>query len=126
MKHCVAPEPQRALERTQKRLLRSALQGYSFRVVTDLITPEKVAANHLAMVTHQERLDLLAKLRSSEAGDALEGDANDDGIPGGVKVKRRKRAFADMTGADATYKEYSTKKKTGDSLRKIVNSRRAR
>lgn len=100
------------------------LQGYSFRVVTDLITPEKVAENNLSMASHQERLDLLAKLRSLEAGEGLEGDANDDGIPG-VKVKRRKRAMADMTGADATYKEYTTKKKTGDSLRKIVNSRRS-
>lgn len=78
------------------------------------------------MSTHQERLDLLAKLRSADAREeGLEQDANDDGIPG-VKVKRRKRAMADMTGADASYREFNTanKKKTGDTLRKIVNNRR--
>lgn len=95
-------------------------------MVTNLLKPGAAEEHKLLLTTHQERLDLLAKLRASETGDGVEQDANDDGIPG-MKVKRRKRAMADMTGADATYKEYNktNKKKTGDTLRKIVNRRRA-
>jgi DNA excision repair protein ERCC-3 len=101
------------------------LQGYSFKVVTNLLGGGAAEEQGLALRTREERLNLLAKLRSAEAAEGLEKDANDDGLPG-VAVKRRKRTMADLTGADATYREFSTqpKKKPGNTLRKIVNRRR--
>jgi hypothetical protein len=83
-------------------------QGYSFKVITNLLKPTAAAEHKLLLSTHKERLDLLAKLRTAEVGEGLEKDANDDGIPT-VKVKRRKRAMADMTGADATYRVFNYK-----------------
>lgn len=103
------------------------MQGYSFKVLTNLLGDDRGAGSALQLQDRDSRLALLAKLKSSEAAAGIEKDANDDGLPGKASVRRRKRAIADITGADATYREGEAKKRkaSGANLRKIVNRRRA-
>ena len=105
----------------------AVVQGYSFKVLTDLLEDDR-GQGALQLQDRDSRLALLAKLKSSEAAVGIEKDANDDGLPGKASVRRRKRAIADITGADATYREGAAKKRkpgSGGNLRKLVNRRRA-
>ena len=109
------------------------LQGYSFKVVTDLVPPETAQKQQLA--DRSSRLDLLAKLRShAEAAEGVEKDDDEDGVPGkkppGAGFRRRVGTLAEVSGADALYKEFSTAagaaaRAKGASIRKLVNRRRA-
>lgn len=104
------------------------MQGYSFKVLTTLLEEGRGQQSELQLQDRDSRLALLAKLKSSEAAAGIEKDANDDGLPGKASVRRRKRAIADITGADATYREGEAKRRkaaSGANLRKIVNRRRA-
>jgi hypothetical protein len=107
------------------------IQGYSFKVVTDLVGAD--IAPTLQLSSRNERLDLLAKLKShAEAGEGIEKDADEDGLPHrkGVAIHRRAGTLASMSGADALYHEFPTVrggagKPKGANIRKLVSKRRA-
>jgi hypothetical protein len=95
--------------------------------VTNLLGSGRAEEAGLQLATQGERLNLLAKLRSADAGEGVEADADEDGIPTkGMTVRRRKRALEDLSGADALYKEFRSgaKRSRGPSIRKLVNQRR--
>lgn len=108
-------------------MVRAWLQGYSFKVVTNLVSPDVGATLQLA--TRSERLDLLATLRShAEAAEGVEAGANDDGLPSKPVVRRKTGTLAAMSGADGlVYSEFSTAaaKPKGLTVRKLVTQRRA-
>jgi hypothetical protein len=100
------------------------VQGYSFKVVTNLVPPEEAAG--LQLSNRSDRLDLLATLKSqAEAAEAIEADANDDGLPAKPQFFRKKGTLAAVSGGQGLlYKEFSTRTK-GPSVRKLVMQRRA-
>lgn len=63
-------------------------QGYSFKVVTNLL---ESGSDNLQLGTHQEQLDLLAKVKASMAQDlGVEKDADTDAIAAAKPGYRRK------------------------------------
>ena len=111
------------------RALMRSLQGYSFKVVTNLVGPD--VAPSLQLSQRNDRLNLLAKLKShAEAAEGIEKDADDDGLPkkAAVAISRKTGTLAALSGADAEYREFATgagaAKLKGPSIRKLVNSGR--
>jgi hypothetical protein len=115
----------------QLTVQRDHAQGYSFKVVTQLVDDADAT---LQLSRRDERTALLAKLHAAlaanEAEGGVEADADGDGL-GTAKpaaVRRKKGTLADLSGADAYYREIDARpqKRSGGNLRKIVGGRGTR
>jgi len=88
-------------------------QGYSFKVITNLLdAAEESQLAHYHFSTQAEQLDLLARVLSAgldEAGVEAVGDADADGLVAAAGVRRRPGSMSALSGANGySYLEFKS------------------